>query len=68
MGGVHFVLATRVTTPHSTKSSGLYAPVCAATFAGMSLYGYTTKRDLTGWLARYQKQVTNASQGGILSS
>ena len=24
------------------------------------------KRELTGWLARYQKQVTNASQGGIL--
>ena len=24
-------------------------------------------RDLTGWLARYQKLVTNASQGGILS-
>lgn len=23
--------------------------VCAATFAGMSLYGYTTKRDLTGF-------------------
>ena len=25
------------------------------------------KRDLNGWLARYRKQVTNASQGGILS-
>ena len=25
------------------------------------------KRSLTGWLARYQKLVTNASQGGILS-
>ncbi len=25
------------------------------------------KRDLGGWLARYQKQVTNASQGGILA-
>jgi len=25
------------------------------------------ERDLTGWLARYQKLVTNASQGGILS-
>jgi dihydroxy-acid dehydratase len=25
------------------------------------------KRELTGWLARYQKQVSNASQGGILS-
>jgi dihydroxy-acid dehydratase len=25
------------------------------------------KRELTGWLARYQKLVTNASQGGILS-
>jgi dihydroxy-acid dehydratase len=25
------------------------------------------KRDLTGWLARYQKLVTNASQGGILA-
>jgi dihydroxy-acid dehydratase len=25
------------------------------------------KRDLTGWLARYQKQVSNASQGGILT-
>ncbi len=25
------------------------------------------KRDLTGWLARYQKLVSNASQGGILS-
>ena len=25
------------------------------------------KRDLTGWLARYRKLVTNASQGGILS-
>jgi dihydroxy-acid dehydratase len=25
------------------------------------------KRDLNGWLARYQKQVSNASQGGILS-
>jgi dihydroxy-acid dehydratase len=25
------------------------------------------KRDLTGWLARYQRLVTNASQGGILS-
>jgi dihydroxy-acid dehydratase len=25
------------------------------------------KRDLGGWLARYQKLVTNASQGGILS-
>ncbi|HEY5910536.1 MAG TPA: dihydroxy-acid dehydratase, partial [Verrucomicrobiae bacterium] len=24
------------------------------------------KRDLNGWLARYQKQVSNASQGGIL--
>ncbi|MCZ7639140.1 MAG: dihydroxy-acid dehydratase [Verrucomicrobia bacterium] len=26
------------------------------------------KRTLSGWLARYQKQVTNASQGGILST
>ena len=26
------------------------------------------KRELTGWLARYQKLVTNASQGGILSA
>jgi dihydroxy-acid dehydratase len=26
------------------------------------------KRELSGWLARYQKQVTNASQGGILAS
>lgn len=26
------------------------------------------KRDLTGWLARYRKLVTNASQGGILSA
>ena len=26
------------------------------------------KRDLGGWLARYQKLVTNASQGGILRS
>jgi dihydroxy-acid dehydratase len=26
------------------------------------------KRDLTGWLARYQKLVSNASQGGILSA
>jgi dihydroxy-acid dehydratase len=26
------------------------------------------KRDLTGWLARYQKLVTNASQGGVLAS
>jgi len=25
------------------------------------------KRDLTGWLARYQKLVTNASQGGVLT-
>jgi len=25
------------------------------------------KRELSGWLARYQKQVTNASQGGVLS-
>ena len=25
------------------------------------------KRNLGGWLARYQKLVTNASQGGILS-
>jgi dihydroxy-acid dehydratase len=25
------------------------------------------KRELTGWLARYRKQVTNASQGGILA-
>jgi dihydroxy-acid dehydratase len=25
------------------------------------------KRQLTGWLARYQRQVTNASQGGILA-
>ncbi|HVM48793.1 MAG TPA: dihydroxy-acid dehydratase [Candidatus Acidoferrum sp.] len=25
------------------------------------------KRSLTGWLARYQKQVSNASQGGILA-
>jgi dihydroxy-acid dehydratase len=24
------------------------------------------KRDLTGWLARYRKLVTNASKGGIL--
>ena len=26
------------------------------------------KRDLSGWLARYQKLVTNASRGGILSA
>ena len=26
------------------------------------------KRDLTGWLARYQKLVTNASQGGVLQA
>jgi len=26
------------------------------------------KRDLSGWLARYQKLVSNASQGGILTS
>jgi dihydroxy-acid dehydratase len=26
------------------------------------------KRDLGGWLARYQKLVTNASQGGVLSA
>jgi dihydroxy-acid dehydratase len=25
------------------------------------------RRELTGWLARYQKQVTNASKGGILA-
>ncbi len=25
------------------------------------------KRDLTGWLARYQKQVANASSGGVLA-
>jgi dihydroxy-acid dehydratase len=25
------------------------------------------KRELSGWLARYQKQVSNASQGGVLS-
>jgi dihydroxy-acid dehydratase len=25
------------------------------------------KRELTGWLARYQKMVSNASQGGILT-
>jgi len=25
------------------------------------------KHELTGWLARYQKQVSNASQGGILA-
>jgi len=25
------------------------------------------KRELTGWLRRYQKQVSNASQGGILT-
>jgi hypothetical protein len=25
------------------------------------------KRELNGWLARYQKQVGNASQGGILT-
>jgi len=25
------------------------------------------KRALTGWLARYQKQVTNASSGGVLA-
>ena len=25
------------------------------------------KRELTGWLARYQKLVSNASQGGILA-
>jgi len=25
------------------------------------------KRELTGWLARYQKLVSNASQGGILT-
>jgi dihydroxyacid dehydratase/phosphogluconate dehydratase len=25
------------------------------------------KRELKGWLARYQKLVTNASQGGILA-
>jgi dihydroxy-acid dehydratase len=25
------------------------------------------RRELTGWLARYQKQVSNASQGGILA-
>ena len=26
------------------------------------------KRDIGGWLARYQKLVTNASQGGILTA
>jgi dihydroxy-acid dehydratase len=26
------------------------------------------QRQLTGWLARYQKQVTNASQGGVLAT
>jgi hypothetical protein len=26
------------------------------------------KRELTGWLARYQKLVGNASRGGILSA
>ena len=26
------------------------------------------KQELTGWLARYQKLVSNASQGGILGS
>jgi len=26
------------------------------------------KRDLSGWLARYRRLVTNASQGGILSA
>lgn len=25
------------------------------------------KHDLTGWLARYQKLVTNASSGGVLA-
>jgi dihydroxy-acid dehydratase len=26
------------------------------------------KRELSGWLRRYQKLVTNASQGGILQA
>jgi hypothetical protein len=26
------------------------------------------KRDIGGWLSRYQKLVTNASQGGVLQA
>jgi dihydroxy-acid dehydratase len=31
-------------------------------------YWTPVKRALSGWLARYQKLVTNASQGAILAS
>jgi dihydroxy-acid dehydratase len=41
--------------------------VAAAELAERKKTFVPTRRDLGGWLARYQKLVTNASQGGILS-
>ena len=35
--------------------------------AGRKQNWQPVKRELSGWLARYQKQVSNASQGGILA-
>jgi len=32
----------------------------------MSVFTKVTPEQLSGWLARYQKLVSNASQGGIL--
>ena len=39
-----------------------------AELAGRKQTWVPVKRDLGGWLARYQKLVTNASQGGILQA
>jgi dihydroxy-acid dehydratase len=41
--------------------------VFEAELAERKLTWTPVKRALTGWLARYQKLVTNASEGGILS-
>jgi dihydroxy-acid dehydratase len=38
-----------------------------AEFAARKATWQPVKLELTGWLARYQKQVSNASQGGILA-
>jgi dihydroxy-acid dehydratase len=41
--------------------------VSAAELAERKKTWQPVQRDLTGWLARYQKLVTNASSGGVLA-
>ena len=60
-------VTTRTITLKGPKGNYMDIVVPEAELAERKKSWTPVKRDLGGWLARYQKLVTNASQGGILA-